>query len=183
MGAAAIIMQFPKIDRNSEKRGNKACNNFDQHYYKSGTCTIQNRFPQGVTSTNTINHKYSFSKPKSKAEAIQVAAKKHSEAERRRRMRINGQYTTTLRDILPNLVKVSTKIHTNNLEGVCGGSSKDCVFPGGADKLSLENGDGDDDDDKGLVKVTFSCENRPGLISAVARTLRSMKGRVVKFEM
>ena len=69
----------------------------------------------------------------------------------------------------------------SDLEGVCGGSSKDCVFPGGADKLSLENGDGDDD--KGLVKVTFSCEDRPGLISAVARTLRSMKGRVVKFEM
>ncbi|KAK4584187.1 hypothetical protein RGQ29_022077 [Quercus rubra] len=68
-----------------------------------------------------------------------------------------------------------------DLEGVCGGSSKDCVFPGGADKLSLENGDGDND--QGLVKVTFSCEDRPGLISAVARTLRSMKGRVVKFEM
>ena len=84
-----------------------------QRYYKSGTCTIQNRFPQGVTSTNTISHKYSFSKPKSKAEAKQVAAKKHSEAERRRRMRINGQYAT-LRDILPNLVKVSTKIHTNS---------------------------------------------------------------------
>ena len=84
-----------------------------QRYYKSGTCTIQNRYPQGVSSTNTINHKYSFSKPKSKAEAKQVAAKKHSEAERRRRMRINGQYAT-LRDILPNLVKVSTKIHTNS---------------------------------------------------------------------
>ena len=62
-----------------------------QRYYKSGTCTIQNRFPQGVTSTNTVSHKYSFSKPKSKAEAKQVAAKKHSEAERRHRMRIYGQ--------------------------------------------------------------------------------------------
>ena len=47
-----------------------------------------------------------------------------------------------------------------DLEGVCGGSSKDCVFPGGADKLSLENGDGDND--QGPVKVTFSREDRPG---------------------
>lgn len=64
-----------------------------------------------------------------------------------------------------------------------GGADRDCVFPVvvAVRTLSLENGVGDDD--KGLVKVTFSCEDRPGLISAVARTLRSMKGRVVKFEM
>jgi UTP:GlnB (protein PII) uridylyltransferase len=69
----------------------------------------------------------------------------------------------------------------SDLEAVCRGSSstKDCVFPGEANRLSLENCD----NHQGLVKVTFSCEDRPGLISAVARTLRSMKGRVVKFEM
>ncbi|KAK4584180.1 hypothetical protein RGQ29_022072 [Quercus rubra] len=152
-----------------------------QRYYKSGTCTIQNRFPQGVTSTNTVSHKYSFSKPKSKAEAKQVAAKKHSEAERRHRMRIYVKMdkATMLAETVQQVRELRKTVP--DLEGVCGGSSKDCVFPGGADKLSLENGDGDND--QGLVKVTFSCEDRPGLISAVARTLRSMKGRVVKFEM
>uniref|UniRef100_A0A2N9EPK3 BHLH domain-containing protein n=1 Tax=Fagus sylvatica TaxID=28930 RepID=A0A2N9EPK3_FAGSY len=165
-----------------------------QRYYKSGTCTIQNSLARGLTSTNTINHKFSFSKPKSKFESKQLAAKKHSEAERRRRMRINGQYAT-LRDVLPNLVKMDKatvlaetvrqvrelRKTVSDLEAVCRGSSstKDCVFPGEANRLSLENCD----NHQGLVKVTFSCEDRPGLISAVARTLRSMKGRVVKFEM
>jgi hypothetical protein len=73
-----------------------------QSYYKSEARTIQTSFSQGVLSANKI----SFYKPKSKAEAKQLAAKKHSEAERRRRMRINGQYAT-LRNILPNLIKVS----------------------------------------------------------------------------
>jgi hypothetical protein len=65
----------------------------------------------------------------------------------------------------------------SGLEAVCSG--KDCVFPGEMDKLSLENCD----DEQGLVKATFSCEDRPGLMSTVAKALRTVKGRVVKSEM
>lgn len=66
------------------------------------------------------------------------------------------------------------------LEGVCcGNGAKDCVFPGETDKLSLESCD----DEQGLVKVTFSCEDRPGLMSTVAKAVRTVKGRVVKSEM
>lgn len=67
------------------------------------------------------------------------------------------------------------------LEAVCsGGSPKDCVFPGEMDELCLK----DCEDEQGpLVKVTFSCEDRPGLMSTVARVLRTAKGKVVKSEM
>lgn len=85
--------------------------------------------------------------------------------------------------MLAETVRLVRELRTtvSDLEAVCRGRTKDCVFPGEADKLSLEHSD----EDKGgvLVKVTFSCEDRPGLMSEVAREVRSVKGRVVKSEM
>ncbi|KAG6619777.1 transcription factor bHLH131-like isoform X1 [Carya illinoinensis] len=162
-----------------------------QSNYMSGTCTIQNSFSRGGISTDTINLRSLF-KPKSKAETKQLNAKKHSEAERRRRKRINDQYRT-LRNVLPNLIKMDKatvlaetvrqvrelRKTVSDLEAVCHGSNKDCEFPSGVDKLSLERCE----DDNGVVKVTFSCEDRTGLMSAVARQLRAVKGRVVRSKM
>ncbi|KAG7990227.1 hypothetical protein I3843_02G014800 [Carya illinoinensis] len=109
----------------------------------------------------------SFFKPKSK------------QAERRHRRRINDQYHT-LHKILPNLIKATVLAEmvrqvrglrktASDLEAVCDGTSnKDCIFPCKADKL---------------IKVMFSCEDRPGLMSAMERALRSVQGRLVRSEM
>lgn len=65
-------------------------------------------------------------------------------------------------------------------EAACRGSGSECVIPSGVNKLSLEKCEGKQE---GLVKATFSCEDRPGLILDMIRELRSGKGRVVRAEM
>ncbi|XP_058776049.1 transcription factor bHLH131 [Vicia villosa] len=159
---------------------------------------VRSNFPPSFLSQT---YKSSISKQRSKAENKLLAAKKHSEAERRRRMRINGQYDT-LRTILPNLIKVSIiiidkkkkdkasilvetikqvtelKKKASKLED-SNGTSKEVKFPSGADRLNLEKCN----DEEGLVKATLSCEDRPGLMSSIARALGSMKAKVVKVEM
>ncbi|KAJ7953528.1 transcription factor bHLH [Quillaja saponaria] len=159
-------------------------------YYKSESYTMRNSFPQVRSSSDAYRN--SFSKPRSKAEVKLLAAKKHSESEKRRRMRINSQYAT-LRAILPNLVKMdkasvleetirqvmALKKNVSELEAVSRGSTDEIVFPGESDKLNLEHCI----DDQGLMKATLSCEDRPGLMSALARALRSVKGKVVRAEM
>ncbi|KAJ1399538.1 Myc-type, basic helix-loop-helix [Sesbania bispinosa] len=158
-----------------------------RNYYNSEM--LRSSFPRPFISHT---YKNSFSKPRSKAEIKLLAAKKHSEAEKRRRMRINGQYDT-LRSILPNIIKkdkasvlaetikqvkelkkIVSKVEENNI-----GSSKEVKFPSGADKLSLEKCN----DDEGLVKAMLSCEDRPGLMSAIAGALGSVKAKAVKAEM
>lgn len=74
-----------------------------RNYYNSEASMIGSSFPRTFLSQT---YKNSFSKPRSTEEIKLLAAKKHSEAEKRRRMRINGQYDT-LRNILPNIIKVS----------------------------------------------------------------------------
>lgn len=76
-----------------------------RNYYNSEAQMMRSSFSQPFISRT---YKTSFLKPKSKAEIKVLAAKKHSEAEKRRRMRINGQYET-LRNILPNIIKVSAR--------------------------------------------------------------------------
>ncbi|KAK2428132.1 hypothetical protein P8452_42258 [Trifolium repens] len=161
-----------------------------RNYYNSEAQMIRNNFPRLTFISQT--YKSSFLKQRSKAENKLLAAKKHSEAERRRRMRINGQYDT-LRDILPNLIKkdkasilVETikqvkelKKKASKLEEDNHGTSKEVKFPSGVDKLNLEKCN----DVEGLVKATLSCEDRPGLMSSIARALGSMKAKVVKAEM
>ncbi|CAN6567903.1 unnamed protein product [Malus baccata var. baccata] len=117
-------------------------------------------FPMNTNIYNKI-----FLKPNSKAEAKLIDAKKHSD-----------QYTT-LRDILPNLIKAVAEV-----EAACRGGDRgdECVLPGGVDKLSIEQCEGEKE---GLVKATFSCEDRPGLKSDMTRALSCVKGRVVRAEM
>ncbi|KAK7309754.1 hypothetical protein RJT34_06732 [Clitoria ternatea] len=159
-----------------------------RNYYNSEAPLIRSSFPQPFIS-NT--YKNSFSKPKSKAENKLLAAKKHSEAEKRRRIRINGQYET-LRSVLPSLIKkdkasvlVETIKQVKELKKKVAkleessGVPKNVKFPSGADKLNLEKCN----DEHGLVKTTLSCEDRPGLMSAIARALGSVRAKVVKAEM
>ncbi|KAL5078983.1 hypothetical protein RYX36_007404 [Vicia faba] len=149
---------------------------------------LRTNFPPSFISQT---YKSSISKQRSKAENKLLAAKKHSEAERRRRMRINGQYDT-LRNILPNLIKkdkasilveaikqvYELKKKASKLEE-SHGTSKEVKFPSGIDRLNLEKCN----DEEGLVKATLSCEDRPGLMSSIARALGSMKAKVEKVEM
>ncbi|XP_050133486.1 transcription factor bHLH131-like [Malus sylvestris] len=136
-------------------------------------------YPKQISfPTNTNIYNKNFFKPNSKAEAKLIDAKKHSESEKRRRMRINSQYTT-LRDILPNLIKVNQNGDKASLlaEAV---RRDECVLPGGVDKLSIEQCEGEKE---GLVKATCSCEDRPGLKSEMTRAPSCVKGRVVRAEM
>lgn len=59
------------------------------------------------------------------------------------------------------------------------GTSKEFKFPSGTDRLNLEKCN----EEEGLVKASLSCEDRPGLMSSIARALGSMKVKVVKVEM
>ncbi|KAF7809354.1 transcription factor bHLH131 [Senna tora] len=161
-----------------------------RNYYNSEAHMLRSRFARGTISET---YKNSFLKPKAKSEIKLLTAKKHSEAEKRRRMRINGQYAA-LRILLPDLIKMDKasvlaetirqlkelKVNVSELEAVSGGTSGEItVFPSGADKLNVEHCN----DEQGLVKATLSCEDRPGLMSAITRALRSVKAKVVKAEM
>jgi UTP:GlnB (protein PII) uridylyltransferase len=72
------------------------------------------------------------------------------------------------------LKKKASKLEEDNH-----GTSKEVKFPSGVDKLNLEKCN----DVDGLVKATLSCEDRPGLMSSIARALGSVKAKVVKAEM
>ncbi|GAV59227.1 HLH domain-containing protein [Cephalotus follicularis] len=160
-------------------------------YYNSTACHKQISHPQGILTNNTVPYKNIISKSISKAEKIILAAKKHSDAEKRRRFRINGQYEI-LRAILPDLVKMdkasnlaATVMHVKELKkmvqelkAVSGDSTK-CLLPCEVDSLSLGYCEGDG----GPVKVTFSCEDRPGLVSDLTMALRSVKVMVARAEM
>ncbi|CAN6711312.1 unnamed protein product [Malus baccata var. baccata] len=77
------------------------------------------------------------------------------------------------------MVRLSSRAE---VEAACRGGDRgdECVLPGGVDKLSIEQCEGEKE---GLVKATFSCEDRPGLKSDMTRALSCVKGRVVRAEM
>ncbi|KAI4328138.1 hypothetical protein L6164_020520 [Bauhinia variegata] len=161
-----------------------------RNYYNSEAQNmIRSTFHRGIISET---YKNSFLKPKSKEEKKIEGKKKHKEAEQRRRDRIKGQYAT-LSTVLPKLVKtdkasilgeairqvMELKKNVSELEAARGGSTEGIVFPSGADKLNLEPCN----DEQSLVKATLSCEDRPGLMSAIESALREVNARVVKAEM
>ncbi|XP_044470822.1 transcription factor bHLH131 isoform X2 [Mangifera indica] len=151
-----------------------------QNFYNSATYSKQViSFPQQDILTNATFH------------YKELAAKKHSEAERRRRLRINGQYAT-LRTLLPNLVKVDkASVLEETIKSVRelqktvkelkagGGDRRKNEFPNEVNELNLSYSN----EDGGLVKATLSCEDKPGLMSDIARAVRSVKARVLKVEM
>ncbi|KAL9378671.1 hypothetical protein Peur_030006 [Populus x canadensis] len=165
------------------------------HSNSAGTCSNQDDFRQALlNSINETTYNNSMAKQLiSEEESKLVAAKKHSMAESNRRSRINTQFTT-LRTILPNLIKVNkasvleetircVKELTNTvseLKEIYGGGRLECVFPGGADKLRIGSCEGKGQE---VVKVVFSCDDKRKLLSDVARAVRSVKGKVMRAEM
>ncbi|KAK9036250.1 hypothetical protein V6N11_078258 [Hibiscus sabdariffa] len=130
-------------------------------------------------------------KTKSKAEANMANALKHRIAERHRRKRISQQFDM-LRTILPNLIKMDKasvlgetvrllkelKRRVKQMKGGCHGSLEH-VLPGESNNLSLDYCE----KDRSMVKVTFSCDDRPELITDLTREVRKAKGTVVRAEM
>lgn len=54
----------------------------------------------------------------------------------------------------------------------------ECGIPSGADRLSLENCDGE-----GMVKVVMSCEDRQDIMAELAKALKTVEVKVVRAEM
>ncbi|GLU13052.1 hypothetical protein SLE2022_296990 [Rubroshorea leprosula] len=145
----------------------------------------------GLMPTNAILYTTLINKRILGAEAKLAYAQKHSLAERDLRMRINKQFDN-IRSVLPNLVKkdkasVLTEIvrqvrdlkrKVDELKASSHGRILERVLPGEANDLSLvysENG--------GLVKATFSCDDRRELVSDLTRTMELVKGQAVRAEM
>ncbi|KAL6993203.1 hypothetical protein U1Q18_011320 [Sarracenia purpurea var. burkii] len=171
-------------------------------YYEMGMRADSVSLFQGVLSSvaaSSVVEKSSSATAEAKAAA---ASKSHSEAERRRRKRINA-HLATLRTLLPNttkrdkaslLAEVVRRLRelektTAELAAGCGGDeggqssggAKQCgyMFPSEADELKVCYCEGD----SGTIRATLCCEDRPKLVSEVARAVRSVAGKVVRAEM
>ncbi|KFK33352.1 hypothetical protein AALP_AA5G002800 [Arabis alpina] len=140
----------------------------------------RNFFTSATTSSKLFSRGFSVVKPKSKTESKEVAAKKHSDAERRRRFRINGQFET-LRTILPNLVKHDkasvlgeTIRHFNELKKMV----KDIpTTPSLEDNLRLGHCN-----NKDMARIVFSCNDKEGLMTEVAKAMKTSNAKAVRAE-
>ncbi|PIM99568.1 hypothetical protein CDL12_27933 [Handroanthus impetiginosus] len=137
--------------------------------------------------------------PRSIAEAKAVAASNsHKEAERRRRKRINA-HIATLKSILPSNIKPDkasllgeavrrvrelkkTAAELTSLDEDKNDNSNNTtlkvMFPSETDELKLCHCD-----NSGLIKVTFSCDDRPDIILDLIQALKAVEAKVVRAEM
>ncbi|XVF17346.1 hypothetical protein REPUB_Repub10bG0113000 [Reevesia pubescens] len=160
-------------------------------YYGSTLCSRPNSRSQGIVSTIDFSFKTWARKTKSKAEAKIITDENHRIAEMHRRRRINRQFDM-LRTILPNLIKkdkasvlCETLKQIRELEKrvkemkATRLGSLERLLPGELDNLSLRYCE----KDGSLMKATFSCDDRPELMSDLQREVRKVDGTVVRAEM
>ncbi|XP_010555406.1 PREDICTED: transcription factor bHLH131 isoform X2 [Tarenaya hassleriana] len=148
--------------------------------YSNTHASLLHGFPStAATSSSKLFFRNSAMKQKSKVESKEIAAKKHSDAERRRRLRINCQFAT-LRTILPNLAKDKASVlgetvrYLNELKKTV--KDIEMAAPRLEDDLKLSQCN------RGLAKVVFSCSDRKGLMSEIAESLATTKGKAVRAE-
>ncbi|KAL1353879.1 transcription factor bHLH131-like [Arachis hypogaea] len=174
------------------------------------TQRVRNHYYSGaqiLRSSSITPYDYIFTKPRSKAADKKQAAVKHSQAEKRRRMRINTQYEalknlfqnktkTDKASLLATTIEIVKNLRKNSILQEASSSSKkemnkvtnqkkmqeacsprnDDVFPSWEDKWSLKH-------EEGLMKATLNCEDKPGLMSTIAKAMGSVEAKVVKAEM
>ncbi|KAH0661782.1 hypothetical protein KY284_026713 [Solanum tuberosum] len=109
------------------------------------------------------------------------ASRSHSEAEKRRRDRINAQLST-LRKLIPTSEKMdkagllrSVVEHVKDLKERAKEMSTVLNTPSDIDEVIIEEEDESSNNNNILVKVSFSCDDRPELFSELNRGLKNLK--------
>ncbi|KAK4416977.1 Transcription factor [Sesamum alatum] len=140
--------------------------------------------------------------PSLMAEAKAAAASNsHKEAERRRRKRINA-HIATLKSILPNTIKTdkasllgetvrlvkelkqttseltAVDVETNGELSWSSTTSLTVMFPSETDDLNVSQCE-----NSGLIRASFSCDDRPEMIPELIQALKSAEAKVVRVEM
>ncbi|KAG2723936.1 hypothetical protein I3843_02G170500 [Carya illinoinensis] len=124
-----------------------------------------------------------------------TASKSHSQAEKRRRDRINTQLST-LRKLIPKSDKMdkaallgSVIEHVKDLKRRAMEVSKACSLPTEVDEVIIDYdhdqdvnmiGNVDKREENILIRVSFCCDDRPGLFSELIQVLKGLRLTVVK---
>ncbi|KAH7533179.1 hypothetical protein FEM48_Zijuj04G0102800 [Ziziphus jujuba var. spinosa] len=115
------------------------------------------------------------------------ALKNHSEAEKRRRARINAHFDT-LRSLIPGAKKMDKASllaevikHFKELKRKAAEASEESVIPNDTDEVKVEQ----DDELEGKpysIRVSLSCNYRPGLLSDLRQALDDLHLIILKAE-
>ncbi|XP_027348177.1 transcription factor bHLH30-like [Abrus precatorius] len=108
------------------------------------------------------------------------ALKSHSEAERRRRARINA-HLDTLRSVIPGAKKMDKASllgeaikHLKELKKKATQASEGLMIPEDNDEISVEEQEGGLNGFPYSIRVSLSCEYKPGLLSDIRQALDAL---------
>ncbi|KAF2283514.1 hypothetical protein GH714_011538 [Hevea brasiliensis] len=122
------------------------------------------------------------------AERSIVALRNHCEAERKRRARINA-HLDTLRSMVPGANKMDKASllsevvsHLQELKRSAAEASEGLLMPTDIDEVRVEGQENGLDVGPYLIRVSLSCDYKPGLLSDLRQALDSLHLIVMKAE-